>query len=118
MKSVFELDVFKLAHEVTLRIYRLSAQWPIEERYGLTSQMRRSASSINMNLSEGSARRTGKDIRHFVTMALGSSREFSYQAMLARDLGYLDADAFNALFKDCDRIEKMLYKLHASIKSA
>ena len=75
MKRIFELDVFKIAHELTLRLYEITRSMPAEERFGLMAQIRRSAASMNMNLVEGSARKTKKDFSHFIVMATGSCRE-------------------------------------------
>lgn len=114
MKRIFELDVFKIAHELTLRLYDITRGMPAEERYGLTAQIRRSAASINMNLVEGSARKTKNDFSHFIVMATGSCRELQYQILLARDLGYMDVAVCDEMQDGCVRIEQMLHKLYAS----
>jgi hypothetical protein len=73
MKSVEQLDVFKLAHELTLRVYKITLGFPREESFALVSQMRRAASSIGMNLVEGSMRRNKRELRQFVGIARGSA---------------------------------------------
>ena len=83
----------------------------------MTSQIRKAASSVGMNLCEGSGRRSAKDRQHFVTMALGSCRELQYQLMLARDLGYMTSEHYESTNEKCGRVEQMLYKLHSSIKA-
>jgi len=87
MKSVEDLDVFKLAHRLVLKIYPLTSTFPKEELYGLTSQMRRSAVSIPSNLSEGANRLTSAEYRHFVGIARGSVGEICYQILLTKDRG-------------------------------
>ncbi|MEW6108983.1 MAG: four helix bundle protein, partial [Nitrospirota bacterium] len=72
MKSVEDLDVFKLAHEITMEIYRQTDKFPEHEKYGLISQIRRSAASIPMNLMEGGHRLNKKEYRQFVGIARGS----------------------------------------------
>lgn len=73
MKSVEELDVFKWAHELTLKIYKLTIKFPADERFSLVSQMRRATSSICMNLVEGSMRLNSREFRQFVGIARGSA---------------------------------------------
>ena len=79
MKSVEELDVFKLSHEMALAIYELTRNFPEEEKFGLTSQMRRAAYSVPMNLVEGANRLNSKEYRQFVGIAKGSAGEVTYQ---------------------------------------
>ena len=89
MKSVEELDVFKLAHDLTLKVYKATAEFPKEETFGLVSQMRRASSSVGMNLVEGSMRLNSRGYRQYVGIARGSSAEVSYQLLLVKDLGYI-----------------------------
>lgn len=84
MKSVEELDVFKLAHELALKVYKVTVKFPREESFNLVSQMRRAASSVGMNLVEGSMRLNSREFRQFVGIARGSAAEVSYQLLLAR----------------------------------
>jgi len=83
MKSVKELDVFKLAHEMALVIYKITRNFPEEEKFGLTAQMRRAAYSVPMNLVEGANRLNSKEYRQFVGIAKGSAAEVAYQLLLA-----------------------------------
>ncbi len=87
------LEVWKLAHELTLSVYRATATWPATERYGLTAQIRRAAASIPTNLAGGAAKRGPREFRRFADIALGSIAEVAYLLLLAKDLGILtDAD--------------------------
>jgi four helix bundle protein len=115
MKSVEDLDVFKLAHEVTLEIYSLTNNFPEHEKYGLISQIRRASMSIPMNLMEGSHRLNTKEYRQFVGIARGSVSELKYQLMLSRDLKYLKGDTYNHLREKAESISKMLTKLATSL---
>ncbi|MEW6408706.1 MAG: four helix bundle protein [Nitrospirota bacterium] len=92
--KVEDLDVFKLAHELALKIYKTTMTYPEVERFGLTSQMRRASTSICMNLMEGAHRIGKNEYRHFVSIAKGSCGELKYQLMLSKDLGYLDESTF------------------------
>ena len=85
MKDFGDLKVWHEAHKLTLAVYRASAAFPREERYGLTAQMRRSAVSVPSNIAEGCGRR-GADFGRFMQIAMGSACELEYQLLLARDL--------------------------------
>jgi four helix bundle protein len=115
IKDVTELDVFKMAHSLVLNIYKLTENFPQEERFGLISQMRRSAFSIPMNLIEGSNRLTTKEYRRFVGIAKGSTGEISYQILLAKDLGYISNEIYLELREKFDIVIKMLSNLAKSL---
>jgi four helix bundle protein len=116
VKSVEELDVFKLSHEMALAIYELTKNFPEEEKFGLTSQMRRAAYSVPMNLVEGANRLNSKEYRYFVGIAKGSSGEIIYQLLLARDLKYIDEKTYDSYRSSYDRIAQMLSGLAKSLK--
>ena len=85
--NVDDLDVFKLAHELAVAVYRITEKYPSDERFGLVSQMRRAASSIPSNLMEGAHRVGSNELKHFVNIARGSCGELKYQLMLSKALG-------------------------------
>ena len=85
------------AHELTLIVYRHTRYFPNEERFGLTSQLRRAAYSVPANISEGSGRDTNKDYLRFLVISLGSLKEVEYFLLLARDLEYLNKDEYDQL---------------------
>ena len=93
MKNYRDLNVWKSGHAVTLEVYRQTKSFPKEELFGLTSQMRRAASSIPANLAEGCGRDGDAELKRFVTIALGSACELDYFVQLAGDLGYLTVEA-------------------------
>jgi len=86
MNSVEDLDVFKLAHQLALRTYSVTKEFPREELFSLGNQVRRAAGSICMNLMEGAMRLGSREYRQFVGIARGSADEVCYQLLLARDL--------------------------------
>ena len=115
VKDVKELEVFKLAHSLVLNVYKLTENFPQEERFGLIPQLRRSAYSIPMNLIEGSNRLNSKEYRRFVGIAKGSAGEISYQILLSRDLGYLSEEIFSELKNKYEIVIKMLTNLAKSL---
>src|SRR6476646_1870002 len=94
MRNYRDLQVWSKAHHLTLELYRVSRQFPREEIYGITSQLRRAAVSIGANLAEGGGRRTSAELAKFVRIALGSASELDYHLLLSRDLGFMAADEF------------------------
>ena len=89
MRDHRQLVAFVKARELALKVYKVTALFPREEQFGLTSQIRRSAVSVPSNLVEGCARQSEKDFLRFVDIALGSARELEFQLDLARQLGFL-----------------------------
>jgi len=111
-----DMDVFKLSHSLTIEIYKLTEKFPPEEKFGLSSQMRRSAYSIHVNIVEGASRLGTKEYRQFVGIARGSSGEISYQLLLSRDLGYISEQGYTSLKERYDRVARMLTGLIKTLK--
>jgi four helix bundle protein len=107
-----KLRVWQRAHQWVLAIYRVTKEFPPEERFGLTAQLRRAASGVPSNVAEGSKRGSDADYARFIRIAHSSCAEAQYQLMLAKDLGYL-ADV--ALIHEADAIGGMLFSLRASV---
>jgi four helix bundle protein len=84
-----ELDIWRLGIELVEEVYKMTVEFPKEEIYGLTSQMRRAAVSIPSNISEGAARSGKKEFIRFLYVALGSLAELETQTIIAEKLGYL-----------------------------
>src|SRR5271170_7484957 len=89
MRNYRDLKVWERAHTLTLAVYKSTQGFPAEERFGLTSQMRRSCSSIPANLAEGCGRRSDGEMSRFTQIAMGSGAELSYHLLLSKDLGLL-----------------------------
>jgi len=116
MRNYRNLLVWEKAHRLTLSIYKSTAVFPTEERFGLTSQMRRAAASIPANLAEGCGRRSDKEMARFVQIAMGSGAELSYHTLLARDLNFLDAKTHERLEADLAVIMRMMSSLSQKLK--
>ncbi|MHA1568007.1 MAG: four helix bundle protein [Alphaproteobacteria bacterium] len=107
MQDYRNIKVWRKAHELAMSVYRTTAQFPTEERYGLTSQMRRAAVSIPSNIVEGRGRHGDAEFRRFLRIAFGSASELEYQLMLARDLGFM-TDGYDELANDVEEVKRML----------
>jgi four helix bundle protein len=108
LRSFEELDAWLAAHQLTLAVYRATADFPKHELFGLTSQIRRSASSVEANLAEGFGRRSSKDFLRFTRMADGSLQETKCFLRLAFDLGYLNPSNFTNLREQADKTGALL----------
>jgi four helix bundle protein len=106
-----KLQVFCLAHQLALDIYRVTEALPPAERFGLQAQLRRAAVSIAANLVEGCARRSGRDYRRFVEIALGSAVELRYLLRLTEELGLLTAHPVAMCRKRSDHVARALHEL-------
>src|ERR1039457_3051353 len=89
MRDYKKIDAWQLTDDLTVLIYECTRSFPKEELYGLTSQLRRAASSVPANIAEGSARRTRKDYLHFLYIARASLTEAHYFVHLSKRLGYV-----------------------------
>jgi four helix bundle protein len=118
MRNYRDLLVWEKAHSLALGVYRETKVFPAEERFGLTSQLRRAASSIPANLAEGCGRRSDGEMARFVQIAMGSGAELSYHLLLCRDLGMLGAAEFLRLAPDADEIMRMLSALSGKLRGA
>ena len=118
MSNYKELQVWRKAHAMTLDVYRVTARFPKEELYGLTSQMRRSAASEGANIAEGCGRRSDGEMCRFLQIARGSASEIEYHILLAFDLHFLKKDEFERLRAQADELQRMLTGLMLSIRTA
>lgn len=108
MRDFRHLKVWQKSHQLTLLVYRRTAELPAEERFGLTSQLRRAAASIPANIAEGCGRSGERELSRFLHFALGSASELEYHLLLAHDLGYLGAEMHRELEQATTEIKRML----------
>lgn len=115
MRNYRDLQVWNRAHRVTLRLYRATRSFSDAERFGLTSQIRRAASSIGANLAEGCGRRGDGEFARFVQIAMGSASELDYHLLLARDLGLLRPTDYAGAAEEVDHVRRMLTALLSKV---
>jgi four helix bundle protein len=109
MRDYKKLDVWKKAHLLTKHIYKsILPIMPVEERFALTSQLRRSAYSIPLNIVEGCRQNTNKDFASYLDNALGSAHEVEYTCYLIYDVGYISEDQYNAVNIEINEIKAMI----------
>lgn len=102
------LDVWKKANAYTLEIYRITRTFPREELFSLTSQIKRSASSIAANIAEGAGSSSKKDFSHFLDIAIKSTYETVSHVFLAWQLGYISEETKNSLYEDAEVLTKRI----------
>ena len=117
MKDFRTLNVWHKAHELTLTVYKATKQFPKEELYGLTSQIRRASSSIPANIAEGCGKNSNADFSRFLQIAFGSASEVEYHLLLARDLEMLDAEEYGQLESKVLEVKRMLASLIGKVRS-
>ena len=113
-----KLIVWQKAMDLVRMVYRKSKDFPLDERYALTDQLRRAVVSIPSNIAEGSGRASNKDYAHFLSIARGSLYEVITQLEIAQSLGYIDEfDSCNELAQEVGRMLTSLMKKYDSIRS-
>ncbi len=117
MQRFTDLKVWQRAHGPVLAVYRLTADFPGEERFGLTAQLRRAAVPVAATLAEGWKRQHNPEYARFLNVAEGSAAETEYLLLLSRDLGYDGTERAGALIADVTEIARMLYALRLKVES-
>ncbi len=117
MKDYKKLIVWQKAHQNVLEVYRLTKDFPKEEQFGLTSQLRRSILSVANNIVEGCGKYTDKDFANFLQQALGSCQESEYLLMLSSELGYLKKTQFDSTSQQVGEVKAMLISLIKKIRN-
>ena len=120
MRPHEKLDVWIKSVDLVVRIYKVTEQFPREEKFGLTSQVRRAAVSVSANIAEGAGRRSEKEFAYFLSNAQGSASEVETELLIAHRLGYLNMIVFGELQDSLDKVGQMLHGLarHLRRKSA
>lgn len=108
MKNYKNFQVWQKSHRLTLDVYKVVRNFPKEEIFGLTSQMKRASSSIPMNIAEGCGRNSDKDFARFLIISFGSANELEYQIILSIDLNFISFEQGQILLIQVEEIKKML----------
>jgi len=117
IQSFTDLLVWQESHKLVLMIYQATKNFPKEELFGLTSQLRRAAVSITSNIAEGFSRQGYKEKLQFYYMALGSLTESQNQLLIAKDLNYLEQIEFNKIAEQSISVHKLLNGFVAKTKT-
>ena len=117
MKDFKKQKVWEKSHKLTLEIYKVTMDFPRDELYGLTSQLRRSCASIPANIAEGCGRNSDADFSRFLQIAMGSAAELEYHLLLSHDLGILDDFNYEKLSKETVEIKQMLTVFYQKAES-
>jgi four helix bundle protein len=102
---------WRACHALTIRVYQTTREFPRDELYGMTSQVRRAAFSSGANIAEGSAKRGRREFRRYLDIAIGSLSEVGHALLVARDLGYLSSEQWKELDDLRDKAGKLVWGL-------
>jgi four helix bundle protein len=111
VKDFRNLKVWEKAHTLTLEVYKITAHFPREEMYGLTSQIRRASASVGANIAEGCGRRGNSEFHRFLQIAAGSASELDYHLLLARDLNFCSSGVYAKASRELLELRRMLSAL-------
>ena len=113
-----KMQVYERSYKAGLAVYRMTTGFPEEEKYGMTSQMRRASVSIPLNIAEGYAKRSSQgEFKRFLLMAIGSANEMSVLMDFAKDLGYIGSEQYEAAKAEYEEIGKMLNGMIQAVTS-
>ena len=117
MRPHENLDVWQKAIDFVVNMYKATEKFPKDERFGLTSQVRRAAVSIPANIAEGAARRSDKEFLNFLSIAQASCSEVETELLIAKRLDYLSVEVYDQLKTTSDSIGRMIIGLSKHLKS-
>jgi four helix bundle protein len=117
MRPHEKLALWKRAVEFVVKLYKVTSHFPKEEKFGLTSQIRRAGVSVPANIAEGAARQSDKEFLHFLSNAQGSASELSTELLIASKLGYLTTKEYSEVMSELDHIGRMLFGLSKNVKT-
>ena len=116
MNNFKELNVWQKAIELVKEVYRLTDNFPNNEQFGLTSQIKRAAVSIPSNIAEGAGRKSNKEFEHFLSISLGSCFELETQIIIGQELNFINSDNCNIVVELILEIQKMIRGLQKSLQ--
>ena len=110
------LDIWKLSDELAYNVYLTSRDFPKEEIYGITSQLRRAALSVPTNIVEGYSRKGDKELSHFLNISIGSMAETKYLLYFSRRLGYINDNKYDKIKNGYERLGKQLWRFYETVR--
>jgi four helix bundle protein len=116
MRNFEDLEVWQKSHALTVKVYRITENFPRAEMFGLTSQIRRAAGSVGANLAEGCGRWGEAELARYVQIAMGSASELQNHLRLARDLDFLNSGEHQNVIKDVTSVRQMLTALLQTLR--
>ena len=116
MFSFEKLEIWQLSRVLSIKIYKITSEFPKDELYGLTSQLRRAAVSVSSNIAEGNSRLSQKDKAHFIEVAFSSLMEVMNQLIISKDLDFITEEDLNTFRKDIGELSNKINAFHKSIK--
>ena len=116
MRPHQKLEAWCKAIDFVIEVYKSTEGFPKEERFGLTSQIRRAAVSVPANIAEGAGRQSNKEFVHFLSNAQGSASELETELIIAHRLGYLNGNEFDEVHSSLDRIGRLITGLSRHLK--
>jgi four helix bundle protein len=117
IRTFKDLDAWKHGHEAVLLVYKITKNFPHDEQFGLTTQMRRAAVSVTSNIAEGFGRHTAKDKTQFYAIAKGSVLELQSQLQVAKDLSYITTETCKSIDEALERTARLIFGLIRSASS-
>ena len=117
MRDFRKLKVWKKGHRMTLAVYKVTATFPHDELYGLTSQIRRSCASVPANIAEGCGRGSDADLARFLQIAAGSASELEYHILLANELRLMKDREYEGLTREVTEVKRMLASFIRKLKA-
>ena len=111
IKNYKDLVVYKESYQLTLEIYKMTKNYPVEERYEIVSQIRRAVYSMPLNIAEGWGRKSKLEFKRFLKMSLGSCNELQVLIDLSKDLGYIEENVYRELKERVEILGKRIYTL-------
>jgi four helix bundle protein len=117
MNNLNELKIWNKAIDLSIGVYKATENFPVDERFSLTSQLRRAAVSIPSNIAEGAGRNSPKEFTHFLGIANGSSYELQTQLVISNKLELLNKEVLDILLSQVDELQKMNYTFQQMLRS-
>ncbi|MEY4963289.1 MAG: hypothetical protein RLZZ323_608 [Bacteroidota bacterium] len=116
MHQFKNLEIWKRSRLFCSKIYAVTSNFPDNEKFGITNQLRRASVSIPSNIAEGSSRASNKDFSRFLEIAIGSAYEIETQLLISNDLEFLEFDTLEILLTELEEIIKMISKFRTTLK--